>query len=73
MNALDMIAKAQAMPKTHKVTITYSDGSTMAHEERSKLTAENYANGFRRYIGKSYKSRKTGLSVILQSVEVIEL
>ena len=38
-----LIAAALAMPKTHKVVVTYADGTTHEHATRNEASAQNYA------------------------------
>lgn len=73
MNALDLIAKAAAAPKTHAVLTTYADGRVERHETPSAATAENWAIGERRKIGRDLISRATGATVQVVSVDVVSL
>lgn len=72
MNALDMIAAAHAAPKTHVVVTTYANGATKRHETRSAATAENFAIGERRKVGRDLISRDGG-TVRVVSVDVVAL
>jgi len=73
MNALDLIARAQAMPMTHRVTTTYADGATKIHDTRSEGAAENFATGERRKIGRELIDRETGAEVMVVSVVISAL
>ena len=73
MNALDLIARAQAMPMTHRVTTTYADGATKIHDVRSQGAAENFATGERRKIGRPLISRDPGSEVMVVSVVIYAL
>lgn len=72
MNALDLITAAAAAPKTHVVITTYADGATSRHETRSAATAENFAIGERRKVGRDLISRDGG-TVRVVSVDVVAL
>lgn len=72
MNALDLITAAAAAPKTHAVVTTYADGATSRHETRSAATAENFAVGERRKVGRDLISRDGG-TVRVVSVAVVAL
>lgn len=75
--AFDLIAAAQAAPLTHRVTTNYADGATRTHDTRSLATAENYATGERRKIGRDLISRNPDLTagpvVRVVSVEIAEI
>lgn len=70
MNALDIIARVQAMPMTHKVVTRFVDGSAREHHVRSIGAGENYATGERRKIGKKLINRETGEAVQVIKVTV---
>lgn len=65
-----LINAAAAMPKTHAVVTLYADGSTRRHETRSLATAENWATGERRKIGRTLINRATGKAVEVVGVTV---
>lgn len=73
MNPQALIAAALAAPKTHAVITTYADGTTKRHETRSAATAENWAVGERRKIGRDLINRDSGAAVQVVSVEVVAL
>lgn len=73
MNAEQMIAAALAMPHTHTVVTTYECGKVRRHTTRSAASAENYAIGERRKIGRGLIERETGRKVRVVSVEVEEI
>lgn len=73
MNALDLIARAQAAPLTHRVTTVYADGATKTHDTRSVGSAENHAVAERRKIGRALISRETGVEVTVVGVVVSEI
>ena len=64
------IAAALAMPHTHNVVTHFADGTTRKHSTRSEATAENYAFGERRKIGKSLINRETGATVQIVAVTI---
>ena len=68
-----LIASALAQPMTHVVITTYADGLVKRHETRGINSAENYAIGERRKIGRDLISRETGNHVRVASVEVLAL
>lgn len=68
-----LINAALAMPKTHGVLTTFADGSTRRFDTRNAASAENYAVGERRKIGKDLINRDTDATVRVVSVEVIVL
>jgi hypothetical protein len=67
-----LITAALAAPKTHKVVTTYADGATREHLTRSEATAEMYAVGERRKVGKDLLSRD-GETVRVVSVDVVRV
>lgn len=69
----ELIARIQALPKTHKYVSTYSDGSTKEVFAVSKAAAENGAVFPRRLIGRNLIDRDTGKTVRIVSVEVVAL
>lgn len=70
MTTLQMIAAAQAMPLTHRVTTRYADGSEKHHDCRSAAAAENWATGERRKVGRDLTDRTTGATMRAVSVEI---
>lgn len=70
MNALDLIAKLQAMPKTLAVVTRFVDGNERRHAVATRGQAENYAVGERRKIGKNLINRETGAVVCVVSVTI---
>ena len=68
-----LIKAALDAPKTHVVVSTYADGKEYRHETRSAATAENWAVGERRKIGRDLISRETGGIVRVVSVEILPL
>lgn len=73
MNALDRINAALAAPKTHAVVTTYASGATRSFETRCAGSAENYAIGERRKIGRELISRETGETVRVVAVDIVRL
>jgi hypothetical protein len=65
-----LISAALAAPKTHRVVTIYADGRTKIHETRSLVTAENYAIGERRKIGRELIDRASGKTVRVVSVVI---
>jgi hypothetical protein len=68
-----LIAAALAAPKTHCVVTTYACGRVRRHETRSEATAENWAIGERRKIGRNLIDRATDKTVTVISVTVERL
>lgn len=68
-----LITAALAVPKTHKVVTTYANGATREHLTRSEATAEMYAIGERRKVGRDLLDRDTDETVRVVSVEVVTL
>jgi hypothetical protein len=64
------IAAALAAPKTHVVLTTYADGHVRRHETRSEASAQSYAIGERRKVGRDLIDRMTGATVRVVSVTV---
>jgi len=73
MNAEALIAAALSAPKTHAVVTRFADGGERRHETRDAASAENYAVGERRKIGRDLISRETGKPVRVVSVEIAAL
>lgn len=73
MNAMDRINAALAAPKTHVVITGYACGKTKRHETRSEATAENWAIGERRKIGRDLIDRDTGNTVRVTTVTIERL
>ena len=67
---IQLIEAALAAPKTHVAVTLYADGSVKRHETRSLATAENYATGERRKVGRSLINRDTGKPVEVVGVTV---
>jgi hypothetical protein len=65
-----LIAAAMAAPKTHVVVTTYADGRARRHETRNAASAETYAVGERRKVGRDLIDRMTGEAVKVVSVVV---
>lgn len=68
---LELIARIQAMPHTHKVVTTYADGRVRQFSTRSQQTAEHHAVLDRRNIGRVMLERGTDREVMIVSVEVV--
>lgn len=64
---LEALARA---PKTHRVTTHYAGGASRNHDTRSAATAETYAVGERRKIGRTLINRETGAEVRVIAVTV---
>lgn len=73
MNIEARIAAALAKPITHEVITTYADGSEKRHGTRCAKSAEAYAIGERRKIGRELIDRATGKAVEVLTVEVSEI
>jgi TPP-dependent indolepyruvate ferredoxin oxidoreductase alpha subunit len=70
MDAMDIINRALAMPKTHVVVTRYECGKERRFESRNIASAENWATGERRKIGRDLIDRETGATVRVVSVEI---
>lgn len=70
---LELIARIQAMPHTHKVITTYADGRVREFTTRSKASAENHAVLDRRNIGRNLIVRETGKTVCIVGVKVVAI
>lgn len=68
-----LIQSALAAPTTHCVITAYADGSVRRHETRSAASAETFAIGERRKIGRPLINRDTGRPVEVVSVTVSAL
>lgn len=73
MDAMEIIRRVQALPKTHRVVVTYECGKMRTHDTHSAASAENYANHERHKIGRDLINRDTGAIVRVISVDVIEI
>lgn len=73
MNAMDKINAALAAPHTHAVVTRFADGAERRFTTRSAGSAESYAVGERRKIGRDLISRDTGGTVRVVSVDVVAL
>lgn len=71
MNAMELIARAHAMPKTHRVVTLYACGKERTHDTRSAASAELHAGHERRKIGRDLIDRDTGATVRVVSVEIV--
>jgi hypothetical protein len=67
------IAAIQSKPITHVVVTTYDDGSTKEHRAHGLSSANNWAVGERRKIGRTLVNRDTLAAVRVMSVEVKEI
>jgi len=65
-----LILAALAAPKTHRVLTTFADGSTRQFDTRSAASADNFAIGERRKVGRDLINRETGATVRVVSVSV---
>jgi hypothetical protein len=68
-----LIAAALAAPKTHRVLVQYAAGNVRHHDTRSHDSAETYADGERRKIGRKLVDRVSGETVTVVSVDVVAL
>lgn len=73
MDAMNLIHAALAAPKTHAVLTTYEDGRVKRHETRSAGTAETFAIGERRKIGRDLIDPTTGGKVRVVSVDIVRI
>ncbi len=73
MDAMDLINAALAAPKTHAVITHYECGKMKRFETRNAASAENFAIGERRKIGRNLISRETGETVRVVSVEILPI
>lgn len=65
-----LIAAALAAPKTHRVATHYKSGNVRTHETRSRASAETFAVGERRKIGRNLISHDDGSTVVVTEVRV---
>lgn len=68
-----LILAALAMPATHVVLTRYESGHVRRHETRNAASAENFATGERRRIGRELISRENGATVRIVAVDVLTL
>ncbi|WP_267550346.1 hypothetical protein [Rhizobium rhizogenes] len=68
-----LVAAALAMPNTHEVVTLFADGTSRSFKTRNRASAENYAVGERRKIGKDLINRDTGATVHVVDVYVAAL
>ena len=73
MDAMQLIQAALAAPHTHAVVTRYVDGRERRFTTRNAASAESYAVGERRKIGRQLIDRESGLTVSVVSVEVVAL
>ncbi len=73
MNAMELIARAHAMPLTHRVVTLYACGKERTHDTRCGASAENYAIGEYRKIGRELIDRETGETVRVIHVKIEEI
>jgi hypothetical protein len=71
--AMNLIAKFQAMPKTHRALVTYADGRSRHYDSETRAQADNFASREARKIGRDLLDRETGKTVRVVSVEVFPL
>lgn len=69
-NVPPSLAAALAAPKTHKVLTLYECGKVRDHQTRNLASAENYAIGERRKIGRALIDRESGKEVRVCSVTI---
>ncbi len=70
MDALALIQARLAMPKTHRVVVTYDNRPTYIHETQCIRSAESHAIGWRRKLGVALRDPKNGETVRIVSVEI---
>ena len=73
MTTHPLILAAHSAPLTHRVVTAYSDGTTRHHDTRSAATAEMFAIGERRRIGKSFINREDGKARVVVSVAIVAI
>lgn len=73
MNIEQLLNRVAAMPHTHVVVTRYMDGAERRHETRNIQSAETFAIGERRKIGRDLISRETGKTVRIVAVNVLPL
>jgi hypothetical protein len=61
------------MPKTHAVVTRFADGTERRFDTRNAASAETYAVGERRKIGRDMINRETGETVRVVSVEIAKI
>lgn len=73
MNAMELIARVQALPKTHRVVISYQCGKMRTHDTHSAASAESFAMRERRKIGRDLIDQLTLAHVRVVSVDIVEI
>jgi hypothetical protein len=73
MDAIALINAALAAPKTHRVLTLYESGDIHTHDCRNMASAQTYAVGERRKLGRDLIRRETGETVRVVSVEILGL
>lgn len=68
-----LIAAALAAPHTHKVVTRFVDGRERVFTTRSAASAETFAVGERRKVGRDLIDRATGAKVLIVAVEVMPI
>ena len=70
MDLQQLIQSRLDAPLTHQVVTVYDDGSRKVHKTRSFDTANNFATGERRRIGRAFISREDDKSRVVMAVLV---
>lgn len=65
-----LLSAALAMPHTHVVVTRFADGSDRRHTTRNAASAETFAVGERRKVGRELIDRASGATVRVTSVDV---
>lgn len=73
LQAVSLISKLQAMPKTFAVVTRFTDGTERRYETATFGQAENYQRGESHKIGRDLINRHTGATVRVESVEIVKL
>lgn len=73
MNAMELIAKMQAMPKAFEVVTLFADGTSRSYQTATRGQADNYAVGEKRKIGRTLLNRDTCATIIVTDVYVAAL
>lgn len=68
-----LLSAALAMPHTHVVVTRFADGSDRRHTTRNHASAETFAFGERRKIGRDLIDRASGATVRVVGVDVMAL
>lgn len=73
MDAMELIRRVQALPKTHRVVVFYECGKMRTHDTHSAASAESFALRERRKIGRDLIDRLTNKTVRVTAVDILDI